>query len=217
MKDRKSSRPQRTKRKQVDDSEDLNAAAIDQVEQQQLLKARPTPVRYDPKAIDFASLKDTWPSLPMDVDSRSATIIEKLSSLSGRLPNGYVPPYELGRRLWKGQNVLFENEMEKSEALEEVKRLAQVHADKISQQKGEIIEPREIKFSTVTAPDAKALLEAFAQGKYPTLKVSKDQPAVLGDVVKNLRNNGTYQTAGKRPQFLAKFESLLTSSRVKRT
>ncbi|KAJ5577789.1 uncharacterized protein N7459_006753 [Penicillium hispanicum] len=216
-KDRKNVRSQRSKRSEVDDGEDLNAAAIDQVERQQVLKARPTPIRYDPRAIDFSSLKETWPSLPTDTNSRSAAILEKLSSLSGRFPNGYVPPYELGRRLWKGQNVLFENDIEKAEALKEVKRLAQARADKISQRKGDLVEPLGVKFSAVNAADTKTLLETFVQGKYPTLRENSDQSAVLGDVVKNLRNNGTYQTAGKRPQFLAKVESLLASSRVKRT
>lgn len=119
--------------------------------------------------------------------------------------------------MWKGQNVLFENEAERTEALEEVKRLSQLRADKISQRKGELVEPREVKFGAVNAQDTKTLVEKFAQGKYPALEAVKDQPAVLGDVVRNLRNNSTYVTASKRPQFMAKVESLLSSSRVKRT
>jgi hypothetical protein len=137
--------------------------------------------------------------------------------LSGRFPNGYVPPYELGRRIWQGQTVLFADEAEKAEAMEEVRRLAQLRADKMSQRKGDLVEPRDVKFRPINAEDTKKLMETFAQGKYPTLEAGKDQPAVLGEVIRNLRNNGTYQTAGKRPQFLAKVESLLSSRRVKRT
>ena len=153
----------------------------------------------------------------MDVNSHSATVIEKLSILSNRFPNEYIPPYELGRRLFKGQSVLFENEAEKAEASEEMKRLIQVRADKISQRKGETVEHRAVEFSAINALDTKRLLEKFVQGKYPTPELGKDQPAVLGDVLRNLRNNGTYETAGKRPQFLAKVESLLASRRVNRT
>ena len=151
------------------------------------------------------------------MNARSATVIEKLSTLSGRFPNGYVPPYELGRRLWKGQSVLFESEAEKAEALEEVKRLSQERADKISQKKGEPVEPREVNFNPIGAKETNQLMETFVQGKYPALEAGKNQPAVMGDVLRNLRNNATYQTAGKRPQFLAKVESLLASSRVKRS
>jgi hypothetical protein len=121
--------------------------------------------------------------------------------------------------MWKGENVLFENEGERIQALEEVKRLSQLRADRISQRKGELVEPVEVKFSALNAEGTKTLMEKYAQGKYPALEaVGKDQPAAVGDVVRNLRNNGTYETAGKRPQFLAKVESLLASGsgRVKR-
>lgn len=201
----------------MDEGDDLRAAEIEQIEQEKAARARPTPVRYDPKDIDFSTLKETWPSLPTDADAQSAAVLEKLTSLSGRFPNGYVPPYELGRRLWKGQSVLFENEAEKVEAMNEVERLAQVRADNMSQRKGDLVEPRKVEFSAIKEDDAKTLVATFAQGKYPALEARKDQPAVLGEVIRNLRNNGTYQTAGKQPQFLAKVESLLASSRVKRT
>ncbi|KAJ5166538.1 uncharacterized protein N7482_005319 [Penicillium canariense] len=215
----KGRRQNRTRRSEneVDDDEAAQAAAIKQIELEQVVKARPVPVRYEPRDIDFSTLQKTWPSLPTDANARSAAILEKLSSLSGRFANGYIPPHELGRRLWKGQSVLFESEAEKAEALEEVKRLAQAQADKMSQRKGEPVEPRDVKFKAVSADDTKTLLETIAQGKYPALEADKDQPAVMGDVLRNLRNNATYQTAGKRPQFLAKVESLLASSRVKRT
>ncbi|KAJ5099116.1 hypothetical protein N7532_006117 [Penicillium argentinense] len=220
-KNRKGRRQQRsrdTKREDVDESlEEAEAAAIQQIEQEQALKDRPTPVRYEPRNIDFSTLQATWPSLPSDSASRSAAVLGKLSSLSGRFANGYIPPHELGRRLWKGQNVLFENDAEKTAAMEEVKRLSQQRADKISQRKGELVEPRAIKFNALGTHDTKTLVETFAQGRYPALDARKDQPAVLGDVARNLRNNGTYQTAGKRPEFMAKVESLLASSRVKRS
>lgn len=177
------------------------------------------PVRYEPRDIDFSALKSTWPTLPSDANSRSAAVLSKLSGLAGRFANGYIPPHELGRRMWKGENVLFQSAEEQGQALEEVKRLAQLRADKISQRKGELVEAREVTFGALNAEDTKSLMEKYAQGKYPVLKeAGKDQPAAVGDVLRNLRNNGTYETAGKRPQFLAKVESLLSSgsARVKR-
>ncbi|KAJ5286896.1 hypothetical protein N7478_002582 [Penicillium angulare] len=216
----KNSRKPRRKgprRADVDDSEDLTAAAIEQLERDQILKSRPVPVRYEPRDIDISTLQETWPSIPTDINARSTAVLEKLTNLSGRFANGYVPPYELGRRIWKGQSVLFHSEEERSEAMEEVNRLAQARADKMSQKKGDLVEPRKVEFRSIDTQDSKALLETYAQGKYPSVEVAEGQSAVLGEVVKNLRNNGTYQTAGKRPQFLAKVESLLASSRVKRT
>ncbi|KAJ6013263.1 hypothetical protein N7540_007854 [Penicillium herquei] len=206
-----------SKQNEKDDSEDITAAAIDQIELDQVMKARPAPIRYEPKDIDVEALQDTWPAFPTDRAASSAAVAEKLASLSGRYANGYIPPYELGRRLWKGENVLFNTEKEKSEAMEEVMRLSQVRADKISQKKGDLVEPKNVEFAGINAKDTKSLIDTYASGKYPSVEVGKDQPAVLAEVMKNLRNNGTYQTAGKRPQFLAKVEALMASSRVKRT
>ncbi|KAJ6109755.1 hypothetical protein N7486_001990 [Penicillium sp. IBT 16267x] len=215
-KNKRKPRTRVSRKMETDEGRDVIAAAIEQIEQEQVIKARPTPVRYEPQEIDFSSLQQTWPSLPTDTNARSAAVLEKLSSLSGRFPNGYVPPYELGRRIWKGQNVLFHSEAERMEAMEEVKRLSRARADKMSQQKGDLVEPRNVEFNAINTEESKTLLETYALGKYPTVEITQGQPAVLGEVVKNLRNNGTYQTAGKRPQFLAKVESLLASSRVKR-
>lgn len=198
-------------------NDEVQAAAIKQIEHDQIMQTRPKPVRYEPSEVDFSTLRETWPSLPTDANGRSAAVLEKLAILAARFPNGYVPPHELARRLWKGQNVLFANEAEKAEAMEEVQQLSRARADKISLKKGELVEPREIKFGALGEKETATLLETYVQGKYPTAEAGKDQPAALGEIVKNLRNNGTYQTAGKRPQFLAKVESLLASGRAKRT
>lgn len=196
-----------------DEGEDAEAAAIDQILQEQIIKSRPTPIRYEPQEINYSTLKETWPSIPTDVNSRSAAVYEKLSSLGGRFANGYIAPYELGRRLWKGQSVLFHNENDKAEALEETKRLAQLRADRISQRKGDLVEPRNVEFSPIDAANTKSLMETFVQGNYPKFEVGKDGHAVLGEVSKNLRNNGTYQTTGKTSQFMAKIESLVSAGR----
>ncbi|KAJ5744116.1 hypothetical protein N7533_008986 [Penicillium manginii] len=213
-------RPRDAKRDDGDEAQEAaEEAAIEKIEQEQALKERPVPVRYEPRDIDFSTLKATWPSLPSDANSRSAAVLEKVASLGGRFANGYIPPYELARRMWKGENVLFESEAERIQTLEEVKRLSQLRADKISQRKGELVEPKEVKFNALNAEGTKTLMDKYALGKYPVLEAAgKDEPAALGDVVRNLRNNGTYETAGKRPQFMAKVESLLSSrsSRVKR-
>ncbi|KAJ5779052.1 hypothetical protein N7457_006772 [Penicillium paradoxum] len=176
-----------------DDGEDAQAAAIDQIQQEQIIKSRPTPIRYEPREINYSNLKETWPSIPTDTNSRSAAIYEKLSILGGR-------------------SVLFNDENEKAGALEEVKRLAQLRADRISQRKGDLVEPRNVEFNPIDAESTKSLMETYVQGKYPTFK-GKDGHAVLAEVTKNLGNNGTYQTTGKTSQFMAKIESLVSTGR----
>ncbi|KAJ5612421.1 hypothetical protein N7510_005615 [Penicillium lagena] len=217
VKGKKQQRARGPRRSEADEGDDFGASDIDKIEQEQVLQSRPRPTRYEPQDIDFSTLKETWPSLPTDANSRSAAVFEKLSSLSGRFANGYVPPYELGRRLWKGQSVLFFSEEEKAEALQETKRLAQLRADKLTQKKGEDVEPKEIDFAPIDAKTTNGLMETLAQGKYPTLDADKDQLPAISNVMRNLRSNGTYQSAGKQPQFVAKVESLLAGPKVKRT
>lgn len=194
------------------DIDELHDAEFDKIEEEQIWKARPGPVRYDPQEIDFSSLRETWPSIPTDSNAQSAAVFEKMSRLSGRFPNGYTPPHELGRRLWKGQSVLFTNEAEKAEAMEEAKRLAQVRADLLSQKKGEPVEPSDVTFNPIDAKDTKGLMEMFVSGKYPSVDAEKGQSPVMSDVMRNLRNNQTWQTTGKSPQFVAKLQSLLPAN-----
>lgn len=177
-------------------------------------EARPVPVQYKPQVPTFESMRETWPSFPTDATANSAGVIEKLSTISGRYANGYIPPHELGKQLYRGQKVHFFSEQEKADAMQEVNRLARQRADKLSQKKGDLIEPEEVTFEPINAEYQKALVQSLAQGIYPKPEPNQEGKApVLGDIMNNLRNNETYRTTGKSSQFLNKFESLLASSR----
>lgn len=158
-------------------------------------------------------MSDSWPSFPTDVTATSAGVAEKLSSLSGRYPNGYVPPYVLGKRLVEGNFVRFKSEAEKAEALEAAKTFAQEAADKFSQEKGELVDPQPVNFVGIKDKERQYLIESIAQGKYPVVEMKEAKPPGVTDILKNLRNNETYQASGKKSQFMAKVESLLVPSR----
>jgi hypothetical protein len=180
----------------------------------QLSKASvPAPIRYTPQPPE-ANLTETWPSLPAGVTARTAGVVEKLSWLSDRFPNGYVPPHELGKRLFEGRSVQFFNQDEKNNAVAEAQKLARKRADTLSQRKGDLVEPEDVGFKQMSALDKRALVEKLVQGNYPKLEtVLADKPSVLAGVVKNLNNNETYRTAGKSSQFISKIESLLAPGR----
>lgn len=189
-------------------------AEIEAVKGDLAQEARPVPIRHKPQLLTFESMRETWPSFPTDATANSAGIIEKLSTISGRYANGYIPPHELGRQLYRGQKVHFFSEEEKAEAMQEVNNLARQRADKLSQKKGDLIEPEEITFNPINAEHQKALVQSLARGIYPKPEPKQASKApVLDDIKNNLRNNETYQTTGKSSQFLNKFESLLASSR----
>ncbi|OJI97726.1 hypothetical protein ASPVEDRAFT_24658 [Aspergillus versicolor CBS 583.65] len=177
-------------------------------------KTNPTRTRYQPEFSDLQSLSETWPSLPTDITATTAGISEKLSLLSERYPNGYVPPYVLGKRLFEGKFVQFRSEEEQAEALDAAKKFAQEAADKLSQEKGELVDPEALTFKGVESAEHSSLVESLVQGKYPTVGIPQaSKPTVIGEVLKSLRNNETYQASGKKTQFMAKLESLLTVNR----
>ncbi|KAL4912191.1 hypothetical protein BDW62DRAFT_215214 [Aspergillus aurantiobrunneus] len=202
----------------AEDDDKLQVAELDNVYQELSEKTKPTRIYYQPQSPDFQSLSETWPSFPTDITATTASIAEKLSLLSERYPNGYVPPYILGKRIFEGEYVQFRSEKERAEGLDAAKRFAQGAADKLSQEKGELVDPRVVSFQGVKSEAHKPLIESLAQGKYPTVETTqRNKPPVVGEILKNLTNNETYQASGKRSQFLAKLESLLVVNRpVKR-
>lgn len=212
----KQKRPNRRERKQVEEEEgdgdrlhDVNSVYREFYE-----KNKPVPVRYDPQNPEFSSLKDTWPALPTDPTARAVSVSEKLLWLSGRVANGYEPPYELGKRLFDGKVVSFSSEEEKAEAIEVAKKLAQQEADKLTQEKGDIVEPVDISFEPINAEDQKTLIRTLVQGDYSEREpLPAGKPPVFGQIMTTIRNNETYRTPGKSSQFFAKVDSLLSAKR----
>ncbi|RAH46932.1 uncharacterized protein BO95DRAFT_92309 [Aspergillus brunneoviolaceus CBS 621.78] len=201
----------------VDTDEAIDGQGIEDVFRELEEQAKPVSVRYDPEPVTLDSLRETWPSLPTDVGAHTAGVAETLSSISARFADGYVSPTEMGKRLFQGRYVRFLDEEEKSFAVAEARRLSQSLADKLSQRKGDLVEPIEVTFSPIDEKDRKTLIELLVQGKYPaTLSGQSAQSPVLDQIATNLKNNGSYLTAGKDTQFFAKVESLLTSGRPTR-
>lgn len=194
--------------------DEVENAFVDIVE-----KGKPVPVRYSPRACDYAALKESWPAFPTDANARAAGVAEKLYKLGDRLPNGYTQPEELGKRLFMGQYVQFASEEERTKAMAVANKLSQQRADKFSQRKGDVVESQEIGFDPLRKEDQQSLFQSLVQGRYPSAPTQQaDKSPVIGDILKNLENNETYQMAGKSSQFMKKMESLLAAGRpVKRS
>lgn len=206
------------KSSEADKADEIQKEAVENAFLDIVEKGKPVPVRYSPKACDYATLKETWPAFPTDANARAAGVAEKLYKLGGRLPNGYTQPDELGKRLFMGQYVQFSSEEEKTKAMAVANDLSRQRADEFSQRKGDVAEPQVIGFDPVRKEDQQSLFQSLVQGRYPDAKIQQtDTSPVLGDILKNLGNNATYQMAGKSSQFMQKMESLLASGRpVKR-
>jgi hypothetical protein len=213
-------RPKRTRRQsEEEEGDESRAAQIEEVFREQADKEKLSPVRYNPTEYDISRLRETWPSLPIGAMARTGSVLEKLSSMSNRYPNGYEPPHELAKRLFKGDRVFFTDEQEKDQVMQEAKQLAQERADKLTQRKGDLIEPEDTSFMSVSQDERETLIQEFVQGRYTPLKAPHaEKLPVLGEVQRNLENNETYRSAGKQSQFLDKLGLLLASGQpVKRT
>ncbi|KAL2814736.1 hypothetical protein BJX63DRAFT_189137 [Aspergillus granulosus] len=198
------------------DGDDSQINELENVYRELAEKEKPTPTRYRPQPPDLQNLSETWPSFPTDATATTAGIVEKLSTLGGRIANGYIPPYVLGKRLADGEYVRFLNEEEKVAAFEEAKKFKQENADKLSQQKGELVDPEPVEFQRVNGEDHQFLIQSLALGKYPSVKTKKNDSPLVGEILRNLQNNETYHVSGKQSQFMAKVESLLVQSRPKK-
>ncbi|TPR09586.1 hypothetical protein CAN33_0052210 [Aspergillus niger] len=217
----KDGREGRPRRNEGSDQEDsafeaaFHEASINAVYRELAEQAQPKPVQYNPESISLASLKETWPSLPTDIHAHTAGVVEKLSLFGDRYANDYVPPNELGKRLYQGKFVRFSSEEEKAEAIMEANKLSQERADKLSQRKGDLVEPRHVNFSPLSTKDQGSLIGLLVQGNYPKSKAKQaDNVSVVDSVSENLRNNATYHTVGKSSAFIAKLDSLLAASRI---
>jgi hypothetical protein len=178
---------------------------------------KPKTVRYTPVTYDAATLKDTWPSLPTGTTGSTGTVIERLNLMSRRYGHGYVSPQELAKRLFEGDQVFFSSEEEKKTVMEEVTHLAQDRADKLSQRKGDVIEPEDSSFASIKDEDRKALVGQIVRGEYEGWQKGTVRHPVLDEVQRQLYNNETYRMTGKQAEFMSKFQSLLASAqRTKR-
>ncbi|CAG8019413.1 unnamed protein product [Penicillium salamii] len=189
--------------------ENAQAALIEQIQQDQILQARPTAVRYEPTEIDLSSLRNTWPQIPTDANAHSASVYQELSRRSGRIAGGHLAISDLGRRLQRQQNVVFHSESEKAEALEEANRLSRHIANQASQRRGELCEAQEVQFRQTGAesPRIQAIMKSRVTGQYPATQSKSDIDPALNQLQEKLRNNRTY--TGQSGKFLDEMKRLM--------
>lgn len=212
LKNKKGARTRTAKVPDLEGGEDVQKSEIEEGYRKLAERTKIPLSRYTPQTPMITNLERTWPSFPTVSGARDSTVIESLLRLSDRTPNGYIAPHELGQRLFSGQYVHFFDEKEKSQALVEARKFSQQRADKQSQRKGELVEPEKVDYEPMSMDDRGSLVQLLVQGKYAENK-HVGKAAVVGEVVRNLANNETYQTAGKSSQFVSKLESLLAASR----
>ncbi|KAK2759070.1 hypothetical protein FQN54_003169 [Arachnomyces sp. PD_36] len=204
-------KPQRRKRGDEEEGLADDPKAEKEIEAyyaEQKEKERPRPIRYEPEEQTVDGLKATWPALPIGETAAIGTFTEKLARIGGRLANDYAPKEELAKRVFQKQRVLFSTEEEKVEVMEMVKKMEDERVGKLTERKGQVVKAEDVSFEALSAEERKDLVETLATGSYPKLESKPDAPAVVSNVLMNLRNNETYN-GNESSQFMAKLETLL--------
>ena len=161
---------------------------------------------YTPIPVTLEDLRKAWPSLPTGQTAQLESIEEQLRWLAKRTPVGFTPHHELALRLIKGDLVAFESEDEKAAVLELVQKMQSRTAEEETEEKGELIEPKDVGYQSLPSEQAKQLTDHFIRGTYGEL--APQRFPLLDQVVRQLRNNETYQDE-RSQRFLSKIGSLI--------
>ncbi|KAM5457481.1 hypothetical protein MaudCBS49596_000676 [Microsporum audouinii] len=161
-----------------------------------MAKEKRKPVRYNPKPYSVERLKETWPALATGGVSSSSTVHEKLSWFGESYVGCTDLPEDLAKRVYEGKRVLFSSETQKAETMEFVKKLASQHAEKLSQRKGETVEPANVEFENVSEKEKSDMIASLVRGAYDKpVKLDTNSSPILENVLRVLSNNHTYHTA----------------------
>ncbi|WEW58519.1 hypothetical protein PRK78_003987 [Emydomyces testavorans] len=207
---RKTGRSHRRRNGWDDDGGNVHAS-IQEYEDEKAEKARRKPERYNPDPYNVEKLKPTWPTLPMgegnNVIANAGSVTEKLNWMGDRYLGSYDPPHELAKRMIEGKRVFFQSDEEKAEVLEIAQKMVNERAQKLTERKGQVVEPEKVSFEVVADHERMGLVRTLVKGEYDQPLVNEQKAGkspIASHVLRNLTNNGTYQTV-QAEKFLEKF------------
>lgn len=193
-------RQRRGKRQDMQDDAENPYAHLSPQEKQALLQKfedeRPKPVPYVPRGYDIdGALTDTWPALPIGKDGLLASVRAQFSKMGARYANAWDAPSDLAKRLIAGKPVLFRSTEEKEKVVDVAKELLRREAAAQEIATGEKQEPQSIDFASLDTETRQEVFNRLVRGGYGDSMpdISKDAPAMVGSVAKNLQNNSSYQ------------------------
>ncbi|KAF3482041.1 uncharacterized protein GIQ15_04800 [Arthroderma uncinatum] len=172
------------------------SASVKAYQKEMKEKQKRKPVRYNPEPYTVEKLKETWPALAIDGLTNTSTIREKLSWFGDKYVGAVDLPDDLAKRFYKGERVLFSSETEKAETMEIVKKMAEEHAGRLTERKGEPTEAPSIEFENVNEKEKSDMIASLIRGEYEDpAKVDSQMAPFLTNVMKTLADNHTYHTS----------------------
>ena len=158
--------------------------------------------------MSLQDLHADWPNTPLSTTGLAESVQQRIEWLAHRIPHGYQTPVQLAERYAKGHLTRFESEEEKETVMKLAADIAQNKAQVVMEKKGTEIKAKDMSFVDVASrPEERgALADRYVRGKYPELL--KQKMPFLDQIVRNLRNNGTYHDLEKQ-QFMETVQKLM--------
>ena len=177
------------------------------------------PIPYAPAEQSIEELRKDWPDTAATATGMAEGVLQKLNFLARALPHDYWTPRQIAERLVQGGLVKFEDEEHKAKVLSYVPDVLKVKTSHVRLETVEGQEERsdekrqafaawaaEFPNEVTTVTEAKdkggldRLMDVAVKGTYPALgdvkgaygKEQKHVQRLLGDVARQLGNNGSY-------------------------
>ncbi len=173
-------------------------------------------VPFEPSEITVDSLRVEGPLPAVAVGEVGMTevVAETLRVLADRRAGSYEKIADLARKLHKGEFVRFDSDEEKDAVLLRAQRSSEVEAARLSERKGEVVEPKDASFETLSEDDRAALLGKLLQGYYKGPGEGQREGGVLGEIKRATAKNETYVDRNTS-SFVSKVSRMLPAQTVR--
>lgn len=165
---------------------------------------------HEPVDLTIEDLRADWPVVPSGGEALVEGVMGKMRWMARRLNHGYNTPQELAERLHEGEFMGFESQEEKEQILEAFRERTVQKADRLTDRKGEVVEPEDASFQAMAESERKQFAAQFVKGEYPVKR--KHAFPFMTEVDRMLNNNETYNPKQKA-QLMDTIEALLPERR----
>ncbi|KAI9880146.1 MAG: hypothetical protein M1830_005175 [Pleopsidium flavum] len=155
-------------------------------------KERGSRVPFQPLEVTQDRLRGDGPAVVVGEFGMANIVEEKLDWLAERPIGSYRRTDELARRLLSGEFVRFESDAEKDAVVKRAETLAVEEGIRLSERKGEVVQPKEAGFEPITEEDRNLLVERLLKGSHEAPGSPPPEDGVLKELLRVTHRNETY-------------------------
>ncbi len=160
--------------------------------EEKAVKERGTPVLFQLPEVTRDALRGDGPAVVVGEFGMAEVVEEKLQWLAERPAGSYARTVELARRLLSGEFIRFEGEPERDAVVKKAEMLVVEEATRLSERKGEVVEPKEAGFEPIAEEDRNLLVEKLLKGNYEIPGSPRQEEGLLKELLRVTNKNETY-------------------------